>query len=155
MTALRRRARAAIAGATVWLATGAVAGERLYPVPRVTIYPGDKFDDARLEDQPLPFEPGPENGIVELRRDLIGKVSRRTLLPGQPIPLSAVENPRIISVGAQVRIIFAEDGLFITALGVALQQGAIGEVIRVRNHDSGLMVNGVIQPDGSIKVSEG
>ena len=36
--------------------------------------------------------------------------------------------------------------------GAALQDGSIGDVVRVRNSDSGVTVSGAVQPDGSVKV---
>jgi len=135
-------------------AVPALAEGRAVPVPRVTLYPGDRIDESMLEDLTLPLDVGPEQHIVELRRDLVGKIARRTLLPGQPIAVFAIDNPRIVAAGAQVKLVFAEQGMYMSAVGLALQPGSIGEIIRVRNSDSGLMVSGRVQPDGSVKVSE-
>jgi flagellar basal body P-ring formation protein FlgA len=51
-----------------------------------------------------------------------------------------------------VRLIYADGGLLIMTSGAALQDGSIGEVVRVRNSDSGVTVSGAVQPDGSVKV---
>ena len=37
----------------------------------------------------------------------------------------------------------------------ALQDGAVGDVIKVRNSDSGVTVSGAVQPDGTVRVSGG
>ena len=131
------------------------AEERVVPVARVTIYPGDRIDESMLDEQSFSIGAVPEGVVIERKSALIGKVARRTLLPGRPIAPIAVDNPRVVAIGAQVRIVFVENGLVITAYGAAMQAGAIGDLIRVRNQDSGLMVTGRIQPDGSIRVSEG
>lgn len=131
------------------------AEERVLPVARATIYPGDRIDESMLDEQSFSILAAPEGAVVERKSALIGKVARRTLLPGRPIAPIAVDNPRVVAIGAQVRIVFVENGLVITAYGAAMQAGAIGDLIRVRNQDSGLMVTGRIQPDGSIRVSEG
>lgn len=133
----------------------AQAQERMLPVARVTIYPGDHIDEAMLDELSFPIGAAPEGAVVERKSALVGKVARRTLLPGRTIPPIAVDNPRIVAIGALVKIVFAENGLVITAFGAAMQAGAVGDLIRVRNQDSGLMVAGRIQPDGSIRVSEG
>ncbi len=86
---------------------------------------------------------------------LLGRVAKRTLLPGKPILPIAVDSPRLVTIGSQVKIVFDEAGLTIVAYGAALQAGAIGDLIRVRNQDSGLVVSGRMQPDGSIRVGEG
>lgn len=148
-------AAAFAASATPLYPASSLASETSIPTPRVTIYPGDRLDDSVLDDMEAVPDASARRGVVESRKDLIGKVARRTLLPGQPILAIAVDNPRLITIGTQVKIVFSEDGLTITALGMALQAGAAGDLIRVRNQDSNLVVVGVIQPDGTVKVSEG
>ncbi|MGJ0391824.1 MAG: flagellar basal body P-ring formation chaperone FlgA [Methylocystis sp.] len=133
----------------------ALADGRVVPTARITIYPGDRIDESMLEDVEVSLDSTSQKGVIESRNELVGKVARRTLLPGQAIPSIAVENPRLVKIGAQVKIMFSEDGLVITALGMALQAGSVGDLVRVRNQDSGLMVNGVVQSDGTIRVSEG
>ena len=46
-------------------------------------------------------------------------------------------------------------GLTIVTTGAALQDGEAGEVISVRNSDSGVTVSGAVQPDGTVRVSGG
>ncbi|HEY8163083.1 MAG TPA: flagellar basal body P-ring formation chaperone FlgA [Methylocystis sp.] len=133
----------------------ALADGRVVPTARITIYPGDRIDESMLEDVEVSLDSTSQKGVIESRNELVGKVARRTLLPGQAIPSIAVENPRLVKIGSQVKIMFSEDGLVITALGMALQAGSVGDLVRVRNQDSGLMVNGVVQSDGTIRVSEG
>jgi flagella basal body P-ring formation protein FlgA len=144
----------ALVGAII-SATVARGGERVFPVARITIYPGDRIDDSMLDERVIPAEPGSERGMIESRDALLGKIARRTLLPGQPVPALAIDNPRIVLMGAHVKIVFSESGLVITAFGMAMQAGGVGDFIRVRNEDSGRIVSGRIQPDGSIRVSEG
>jgi flagellar basal body P-ring formation protein FlgA len=130
------------------------AQEVALPVPRAVIYPGDVLTDALLDDRAV----NPEDvGLTHIRSRaaLLGKVARRTLLPGQPIPASAVDQQRLVTVGAQVKIVYSEGGLQIVAFGLAQQAGGAGDLVRVRNLDSGLFVMGRVQNDGSIRVGEG
>ncbi|MFY9629294.1 MAG: flagellar basal body P-ring formation chaperone FlgA [Methylocystis sp.] len=131
------------------------AGERMLAAPRVTIYPGDRIDDNLIEERRFTSEEAPEGMALESRKALIGKVARRTLLPGRPIPVTAVDNAKVVFIGTSVKIIFLEGGLEITAYGMAMQAGGLGDLIRVRNQDSGLIVSGRILGDGSVQVSEG
>jgi flagella basal body P-ring formation protein FlgA len=124
------------------------------PVPTVTIYPGDAIKDAWLVDRNFPESvAAKKGGWIASREPLVGKIARRTLLPGAPIPLNAVAEPKTVANGAKVRIVFQEDGLTITAYGAALQAGGVGEMVSVRNLDSGLTVLGTVQSDGSVRVS--
>ena len=58
---------------------------------------------------------------------------------------------------AEAKLIYAEgDLLIVTPTGAALQDGfSIGDVVRVRNSDSGVTVSGAVQPDGSVRVGGG
>jgi flagella basal body P-ring formation protein FlgA len=133
----------------------ALAQERIMPVPRVTIYPGDMIHDSMIEEKSVRPGEATEGAVIDSKAMLIGRVAKRTLLPGMPILPIAVDSPRLVLIGSQVKIVFDEGGVIIVAYGAALQAGAMGDLIRVRNQDSGLIVTGRVQADGSIRVSEG
>jgi flagella basal body P-ring formation protein FlgA len=131
----------------------AAAPTSVLPVPAVTIYPGDMIQDSYLIDRDFSDNSlMPRSGVIESRLALVGKLARRTLLPGVPIPINAVGEPNAIANGARVRVIFEQDGLDIETYAVALQAGSVGQVISVRNPDSGMTISGVIQADGSVRV---
>ena len=52
-----------------------------------------------------------------------------------------------------MRVEFIQDGLVISISGVPLEAGAAGDVVRVRNLDSGALLNGVVMADGTIRIS--
>jgi flagella basal body P-ring formation protein FlgA len=142
--------------AAIWLACGHAAGAQdvAPPTPRIVIYPGDIIADDMLADLPPETAQG-VGPIAQSRAAVIGKMSRRTLLPGQAIPIAAVDNPRLVSNGGEVRLVFVDGGLSIVTTGSALQDGAVGDLVKVRNDDSGVTVSGVVQPDGAVLVSGG
>src|SRR5208283_1360932 len=125
------------------------------PVPAQVIYPGDRISDAMLVDSSDPAPGAPPPNVLWDRAEIVGKVARRTLLSGRPIPSTAVEEPRAVSTGTQVTLIYQQDGLSIATTAQALQNGYVGQVVQVRNLDSGLVVSGAVQPDGSISVNGG
>ncbi len=130
------------------------AAPRGLPVPAQVIYPGDRITDSMLVEL-QETAPNPTPGAIWDRADLVGKVARRTLLPGRPIPSIAVEEPRAVSTGGQVQLVYQQDGLTIVTTGQALQNGYVGQVVQVRNLDSGLVVSGVVQSDGAVRVNGG
>lgn len=154
------RASASIGSIVFCAFIGVVAGRagepNSLPVPSITIYPGDTIKDSWLVDREFsPSAAVAKGAVMENRQSIVGKVARRTLLPGSPIPLNAIMDPKTVANGAKVKIVYEDSGLNITAYGAALQAGGVGEVISVRNLDSGLIVSGTVQPDGSIRVSGG
>ena len=151
---LRRAALATLA--LIAAAFGpALAEDALAPSPTAVIYPGDIILDAMLTDLP---GGGTRDGVgpyVDDRSVIVGKTARLTLLPGHAIPFAGVTNRKLVANGEEVKLVYAEGGLLIVTSGAALQDGSIGDVVRVRNSDSGVTVSGAVQPDGSVKVGGG
>ena len=132
-------------------ANQATAAAERRPVAAFTIYPGDIIRDQMLTDADFP-DAVASSAYATNRSMLLGKVARRTLLPGQPIPANAVGEPKLVTIGAMVRLVFEEGGLTISTYASALQAGGAGDMISVRNMESGLTISGVIRADGSIHV---
>jgi flagella basal body P-ring formation protein FlgA len=140
----------------VWLglAASAAAEETLAPSPKHIIYPGDLISEAMLVETPLAAPPysGP---VAMSAGDIVGMTAARTLLPGQSIPMSAVAAPRLLRAGTLVKMIYVDGGLEITTSGSALQDGAVGQIVKVRNDDSGVTVSGRVRADGAVLVDGG
>ncbi len=122
------------------------------PVPTVTLYPGDTITAEQLTERRFRLSSRNMQAVALTREIVVGKVARRTLVAGQLIPQNAVEELKIVKRGVPIRVVFAEQGLTIVAYAEPLQSGAIGEMIRVRNLDSGTVIVGTVQADGSITV---
>lgn len=120
-------------------------------VPLVTIYPRETIRGDMLEKRETERRYAGA-GVATDVSELVGKVSRTTLLPGRVVALDSVETPRLVTVGARVRLVFHNDGVVIFALGTALESGGEGDVIRVRNSDSKIVVTGSVRKDGSVDV---
>ena len=154
LTQARPVLQAAVVALAVACAIPCLAQETGVPTPKAVIYPGDLILDEMLVDVPNAARDG-SGPFVDSRSLIVGRVARLTLLPGHAIPFSGVSNRKLVSNGAEVKLIFSEGGLVIMTTGSALQDGSIGDVVRVRNDDSGVTVSGAVQPDGSVRVSGG
>ena len=101
----RRSTRNVVAAALlpVLLLQGAVlparAQERTVPAPKEVIYPGDIIRDSMLTDIAVEESATLDDSIVDNRAALIGKIAKRTLLPGREIPDFAIANPRAVANG--------------------------------------------------------
>ncbi|MFE1600206.1 flagellar basal body P-ring formation chaperone FlgA [Methylobacterium sp. ID0610] len=161
MTRLIRRALALAAAAGLACLAGAASAEParladdiVLPVPVVTVYPGDVIKETMLRQQAFPPTFRARLAVIDAPLAIVGRVARRTLLPGEPVPVNAVDDPRLVSRGTPAQMIFEENGLVITTLGTPLQNGGLGEVIRIRNSDTGRIVSGTVQGDGRIRIGE-
>jgi flagellar basal body P-ring formation protein FlgA len=148
-----RRACALLLAAAA-LAGPARAEDLMLPVPTVTIYPGDTIKESMLRQQAYPTNFRARGAVIDAPLAIVGHIARRMLLPGEPVPVNAVDDPRLVSRGAPTTMIFEENGLVITALGSPLQNGGLGEMIRVRNADTGRIVLGTVQADGRIRIGD-
>ncbi|MBY0256441.1 flagellar basal body P-ring formation chaperone FlgA [Methylobacterium sp.] len=135
-------------------AAPATAGDISLPVPTVTIYPGDTIKDSMLRMQAYPETFKARTAVIDAPLAIAGRVARRMLLPGEPVPVNAVDDPRLVSRGTPTQIVFEEQGLLITAVGAPLQNGGLGDVIRVRNTDTNRIVLGTVMADGRIRTGD-
>jgi flagella basal body P-ring formation protein FlgA len=125
------------------------------PVPATTIYPGDVIKEEMIIDRAFaPNMPGTAAFVGE-RQLVVGQTARRTLLPGQPIPINSVEEQKLVTRGNVVRVIVEDDGLSIVTYGTSLQSGSAGSFIQLRNLDTGVIIRGIVQPDGSVRIQNG
>ena len=134
----------------------ALAAESVrYPVPVTTIYPGDLIKEEMLIDRT--FAPNMQGAaaFINERPMAVGRTARRTLLPGQMIPINAVEEHKVVTRGNVVRVIVDDGALSIVTYGSSLQSGSPGMVIQLKNLDTGVTIRGVIQPDGSVRIQNG
>jgi flagella basal body P-ring formation protein FlgA len=91
--------------------------------------------------------------VVQTAEALIGKVARRTLIAGKPVPLTYVRDREVVQKGKPVRVVFTSGGLTISGMAVPLQAGGVGDVLSLRNTDSGTVIKGVVEADGTIRVA--
>lgn len=144
--------RALLVLVSLLLLAGASAAQPVAVIPTQIIYPGDTVESHMLEIVAVTNK--------RIRRDyassidqVAGMVARRTLLPGRVIPVSSVREPHAVERGGVVTMVFSQGGLTIMAPGTPLQSGAIGEFIRVRNVNTGIIVSGTVMADGTVRVA--
>ncbi len=117
---------------------------------RVTAYAGDTITSEMVVLLPAGHQPV-LGGIVTDKESVVGKMARRALLPGQPIPKNALRDPYIVRQGKTVRVVFQSGSITITGVALALESGSKGEIINARNPDSGIIIRGAVQADGSLR----
>lgn len=135
-----------------WCCGLAVAEEEAWQtivVPRTVIYPGDVISEGAVVDRRIG---GGQAAFGMKRDDVVGKVARRTLMRGQPIPSSAVRERDVVVQGRTYALIYKSDSLTVTGSGVPLQSGSAGQVINVRNPDTGVVIKARVSSDETLVV---
>lgn len=120
-------------------------------VAKQTIYPGQEIDAAQLQEVEV-TNPNIAGGYASAISEVAGMISSRTLLPGRTIQKDSLREPYAVKRGTTVRMTFAVGNMMIAASGTPLDNAAVGEVIRLRNLDSGITVSGTVMADGSVQV---
>lgn len=121
-------------------------------IPNRVIYPGETVAAEALKEVTLkPGKQAPEAVAVSLA-ELDGKIARRTLLPGRYVPLNSLREAYLVEQGAAVEVVFVSGVLTISASAVTLEPGSAGDLVKVRNIDSGKILSGTVMADGSIRI---
>ena len=105
--------------------------------------------DATLEPRWLT---APNASYIEDPAQLIGRLTTRPFAAGALLVMQGLKTPRAIRRGAHITVALASGAVAIRTNGIALQDGAIGDRIQVRNDTSRRIVEGVIAEDGSVVV---
>lgn len=123
------------------------------PVAATNIAPGETITASMLDERAFPAATASQHPVAVNQGQLVGKVARRLLVAGNTIPVSAVAEAQLVTRGVATELRFEHEGLSIRALGVPLESGVLGALVKLKNADSGKIVAGVVQSDGSVKVS--
>lgn len=116
-------------------------------LPRGTLLEPSDIVMARLNTRSLPRD------IADSPSKIIGMATSGGISNGEAFQRSKLIIPPTIEVGAPVTMIVRSGSLEATASGVALESGADGDEIKVRNDSSKRIVTGKIVGNGSVLVS--
>jgi flagellar basal body P-ring formation protein FlgA len=84
--------------------------------------------------------------------EVIGKISRRHYSPGDPLTRNSFSDPYLVRNGETVRLRLERDGIVLTSLVKAEQDGRFGQIIRVRNADFSTVLKAQVTGRAEVKV---
>lgn len=112
---------------------------------RTVIAPGDLRAERRAASR-VPA------GAVQDLADVVGKELTRTLAPGEVVTAQALTAPVVVRRGSVVSLVVEGPSFRIVARGVAAEDGARGETIRVVNQASRREVVGRVEDAHTVRV---
>lgn len=83
---------------------------------------------------------------------VIGLQLRYAVAPGTVLSERSLMRPLLVRRGDSIRLIAKVNGLEVAAMGVALSQGAAGDIVKVQNTATKKILNGRVQEDKSVLV---
>lgn len=104
-----------------------------------TVPRGRPLSAADLEVVKLPADRAPGRAFAQ-PDDLLGLMAARTLSPGEAVAPADLARATLVERGRALRLEAGFGGGHVTMAGVALEDGARGEIVAVRNSASGLRV---------------
>jgi flagella basal body P-ring formation protein FlgA len=135
-----------LAGQAVPLADAVVLARRLRPGAAIQ---ADDVHMARLRAPLLHGNAPLSAGAV------IGMALRHDVPPGQPLVAADIARPVLVTRGGFVRMRLEAGGLLLAAQGLALQDGALGDRVRVQNPSSHAVVMADVTGEGEVSVAPG
>lgn len=91
--------------------------------------------------------------MVTEEKELIGKTPRRTISVNRPIRSDELQMPDVLQKGSMVKMLYQTPYMEISTTGEALESGAIGQTVRVRNRDSGMAIYGNVVSANEVQVT--
>ncbi|GHC64571.1 flagellar basal body P-ring formation chaperone FlgA [Limoniibacter endophyticus] len=139
---------AAIAAAC--FTSSAIAQESVIVTNRV-IYPGQTVtaNDIRVVQLKQNRD---VRAYVTKATQIAGKIADKTILPNRFIVPAMLREAYAVNKGRPVQVTYERGALSITIMAVALQDGSPGDMVTLRNADSGQTFNGVVLADGTVRV---
>lgn len=91
-------------------------------------------------------------GIARDPEQVIGQQLRRPAAAGRPLRLRDLRAPVVVPKGGQVTMTYNAPGMRLSARGIALEDGGMHELIRIRNADTHITVEAVVTGPDSVAV---
>lgn len=113
------------------------------PVLRDSVKPGEVIAERNIEWRATRANMVRRDTVTD-PADLIGMESRRVLKQGEPVRLSDLRRPVMVEKGALITVTIDNPFMRLTTKAVALDKGAIGDVIEVKNVSSDKVFNAVV-----------
>ncbi|MFV1983679.1 MAG: flagellar basal body P-ring formation chaperone FlgA [Thiohalomonadales bacterium] len=86
-------------------------------------------------------------------KDIIGKVAKRNITIGKKISATSLKPALIIKRGQQVTIVAKTAGILIRTKGKALSDGAIGQIVKVKNSRSKRKLQATVIAPNTVQIN--
>lgn len=121
------------------------------PVVKFRMTSSDVIKESDVEWLRMAADRLNRDTVLEMH-GLVGKSPVRGLTPGRAIETAEVQSPPLVLRRTPVRMSYRSPRISIQAIGTAMQDGALGDTIKVRNDNSGLEVEARVVAGGMVEV---
>ena len=93
-----------------------------------------------------------KSNILQQEKNVLGKMAKKTLLPNIPLKENDLKISIVIKKGSLVNLSFLRDNLRIETTGIAMDNGGIGDVIKIKVSDTNKIINGVVKDNKNVSI---
>lgn len=131
--------------------TGRFEEQQPVPVLKHRITKGQVIDADDIEQHYVAEYKLQANTITNAD-ELIGMMPSRTIAPQRPVRSNEITKPMIMSKGTIVQMLYQSQTMDIRTMGEVLDEGSVGEMVRVRNVDSRHIVHAKVMSSKEVAV---
>lgn len=121
------------------------------PVPARRLKANERISARDIAWQRMRADRVP-TGALTAEEDVIGFAGKRTLQAGRPIRGQDVQRPLLVKRNALVTIVLKVNNMSLTAQGRSMDSGALDDTVRIKNSQSGKVVDAIVVGDGKVAV---
>lgn len=112
---------------------------------------GEIIRESDLEKKNSDVRSLPSRPALTDIADIVGKSAKMNIQSGKIISDELIENPILVKHGDSVVVYVPVGGAYVTMTGTALDSGAKGDEIRVKNPDSNKIVTAIVTDTGKAR----
>lgn len=94
-----------------------------------------------------------QRDVLTAEEEAIGKKAVRSIQAGQPISAQMLENPPVVKKGNRVMIVAGNEMIRVSTSGKVVEDGRVGEEVRVVNLSSGREIYATVKGPGVVEVA--
>jgi len=121
------------------------------PLIAKTVNKGNTITQEDIELKIYPKNKLTDDSIVNVS-DLIGKSATKVLTKGTAVKKDDVKTALLIRKNATVSAIYRNNNIEIKALAIAQEDGSVGDIINLKNYDTGKGFKAMVKEDGSVAI---
>ncbi len=129
--------------------SGRYAEQRQLPVLKRRIKKGEVISQENITMQLFPTTRIRDNTVTDVK-ELIGKTPERMISKHRAIRASEVSHPAVMDKGSTVQMRYQTPYMQISTIGEAMEDGSMGEYIRVRNNDSNQIIRARVVSNNAV-----
>lgn len=132
---------------------GRYGSMQLVPVLSEAMQRGQTVRESNYVMKPVLAHRVRGGSTITAPEQLVGRTLKRNIQPGQPLRLHDLDSPAVVKASGEVEMVYNNGGIMLIDRGFAMEEGALGEVIRVKNAKSGSVVRARIDSATRVSVS--